>query len=483
MTSILSFDRRAFAAAAILVAACGHEATQSATKTVNTPVEVIRSATLPETSITTGTVRSTTVSPLSAKVMGNVTRVLVSEGQRVRAGEALVEIDDREGRARTEQAMAGSSEVEQAIAGAGAAVSAAQANADLANATYKRFSALRERGSVSPQEFEEVAARRAGADAQLAQAKRGRDALLARKSQARAGVAEAETFLSYSTVRSPISGIVTARMIDPGAQTAPGMPLVTVEDDSQYRVETTVDEELAGHVRVGDSVTVDGGGPPITARVTNVDPAVDPATRSALVKINLPAKSGLRSGAFVRVAFTVGSRNGITVPASAITRRGQLTSVFVVDNDGVAHMRLVTLGDPQGQRVEVLSGIDAGETIVPQVMNDLRDGMRVRATAVGAHSSAPAPPLKAAGLLVPATAVGAHSSAPAPPLKAAGLLVPATVVGAHSSAPAPALKAAGLLVPATVVGAHSSAPAPPLKAAGALLCAPTREDASSGGLS
>ena len=378
MKSILFFDRRAFAAAAILFASCGGEAARVPTRTVIAPVEVVTSATLAETRIVAGTVRSKTVSPLAARVMGNVIRVLVSEGQHVRAGDLLVEIDDREGRAKTEQARAGSSEVDQAILGANAAVLAVEANAALADATYKRFAALRARASVSAQEFEEVAARKAGADAQLIQAKRGRDALLARRAQAHAGVSEAETFLSFSRVRSPISGIVTARMIDPGAQTAPGVPLLTVEDDSQYRVETTVDEELAGSVHAGDAVTIENAAAkPITARVTNVVPAVDPGTRSALVKIDLPRHSGLRSGAFVHVAFTVGSRSGVTVPAAAITHRGELASVFVVGRDGIARMRLVTLGEPQGQRVEVLSGIDPGETILPQVTNEIRDGVKV----------------------------------------------------------------------------------------------------------
>jgi membrane fusion protein, multidrug efflux system len=303
--------------------------------------------------------------------------VLVSEGQRVRAGELLVEIDDREGQAKTEQARAGSSEVDQAIAGADAAVAAGEANAALAGATYKRYAALRERSSVSAQEFEEVAARKAGADAQLEQARRGREALLSRRSQARAGLAEAQTFLSYASVRSPIDGIVTARMIDPGAQTAPGVPLLTVEDDSKYRVESTLDEDLAGRVHAGDTVTIDGGEHPIAARVTNVVPAVDPATRSALVKIDLPRGSALRSGAFVRVVFTVGARTGLTVPASAVARRGQLTSVFVVDGEGVARLRLVSLGEEQGGRVEVLSGVDSGERIVQRATDEVRDGVRI----------------------------------------------------------------------------------------------------------
>jgi membrane fusion protein, multidrug efflux system len=374
MTSIRFFDRSALAAA-ILLAACGEQAAQQTAQSIAAPTEVVKQETLPDTRITSGTVRSTTVSPLSAKVMGNVTRVLVTEGQRVRAGDVLVEIDDREARAKTDQAIGSSNEADQAISGASAAVDAARANTDLENATYKRYAALRERGSVSAQEFEEVAARKTAAAAKLDEAERARQAMIARKSQARAGVVAAETFLSYSRVRSPIDGIVTARMIDPGAQATPGMPLLTVEDDSHYRVDTMVDEDMAGHVRAGDPVIIDDR---LHARVTNIVPAVDAATRSALVKIDLPRDCGLRSGGFVRVAFAAGSRSGITVPATAIAHRGQLASVFIVDAQQIARMRLVTIGDPRGGRVEVLSGIDPGEKIVVQHSNELRDGARIR---------------------------------------------------------------------------------------------------------
>ena len=331
-------------AAAIVLASCRSEAPHAVAPKFDGKTAAALSEQLPETRVTTGTVRSANVSPLAAKVMGNITRVLVKEGDRVRAGDLLLEIDDREMRAKTAQATAGTAEVEQAIA-------AARANAEVMAATYKRFSALRERGSVSAQEFDEVSAKNTAAQAQLEQA-------LARREQARAGVAEAETFLSFVRVRSPIDGIVTARMVDPGAQAVPGMPLLTVEDGAHYRVETTVDEAIP--VRVGDGVIIDGTLP---ARVTSIVPAIDPATRSAVVKIELPADARLRSGAFVRVAFTVGSRSGITVPAAAVERRGQIASVHVIDGDGVARMRLVTLGDAQGPRIEVLSGIDAGEKV------------------------------------------------------------------------------------------------------------------------
>ena len=353
-----NFSNRALAALTLTLAACGaHEPAAAPDRVTATMVTVQRSA-VPESRITTGTVRSSTVSPLSAKVMGNVTRVFVSEGDRVRRGQPLVEIDARDIRAKVAQAEAGSQSVEDAIA-------AARANADLASATLRRFTVLKDRGSVSAQEFDEVAARAAAAKAELQRAEKMRD-------QARAGVDEAETVLGFDTVRSPIDGIVTARMIDPGAQAAPGMALVTVEDPANRRVETTVDEALARQIRVGDAANVatgfspsgDGLKPVTTSgRVANIA-AVDPSTRSALVKIALPQDSTLSSGSFVHVRFVTGKRDALTIPASSIASRGQLSLVYVVDRGGIARMRLITPGETFGDRTEVLSGLDAGEQIV-----------------------------------------------------------------------------------------------------------------------
>ncbi|HSP13994.1 MAG TPA: efflux RND transporter periplasmic adaptor subunit [Thermoanaerobaculia bacterium] len=345
--------------AVIAAFGCAHPRETATSAPVSAPTQLVRSAAVPDLRFVSGTVRSNNVSPLAAKVMGNVTRVLVSEGDFVRAGQPLLEIESRDLRARTDQAQAQSGEVDQAIA-------AAQANADVMAATYRRFAALRERGSVSPQEFDEVTAKNRAAQAQLQQA-------LARRAQVHAAVSEAQTFLGYAIIRAPFDGIVTARMIDAGAQAAPGMPLLTIEDASSYRVESMVDEELASRVKAGDEVVVDG----IRAQVTSITPSVDPMTRSALVKINLPHSAKTRSGSFVRVGFGVGTRQAISVPANAVTRHGDLTSIYVVDAGGTARLRLVTLGNERDGNVEVLSGLDDGERIVTTITNAVRDGVRV----------------------------------------------------------------------------------------------------------
>jgi RND family efflux transporter MFP subunit len=339
---------------------------------VGATIDTARTTAIADVRVTTGTVRAGTSATLAAKLLGNVTRVLVSEGDRVRAGQVLVEIDGRDVRARVDQARASVRAADEALASATAAIDGAEANAQFAAATYKRFAALRERGSVSPHEFEEVEARQKGAQSELDRARRGRDALVAQRDQARGGVTEAETFLSYTSVRSPIDGIVSARFVDPGAQAAPGLPLVSVESLSSYRVETAVDEELAGRLRAGDIVHVDG----TPSRVANVAP-VDAQTRSALVKIELPSAARLRTGAFVHVAFPVGFRTAITVPGAAVAQRGQVASVFVLDDSGSARMRLVTTGARQGQAVEILAGLEPGERFVTKA-DGVTDGVRVR---------------------------------------------------------------------------------------------------------
>ncbi len=153
------------------------------------------------------------------------------------------------------------------------------------------------------------------------------------------------------------------------------MPLLTVEDDRATRVETSAPEDLA--VREGDAVAIEAAGKRIAARVTRVVAALDPAARSAIVKIDLPPGAGLRSGTFANVLFTAGARRAVAVPVAALQTRGALASVFVVGRDGVARLRLVTAGDAAGDRIEILSGLDAGETIVTR-LRGMTDGVRVR---------------------------------------------------------------------------------------------------------
>ncbi|MGN6182321.1 MAG: efflux RND transporter periplasmic adaptor subunit, partial [Thermoanaerobaculia bacterium] len=240
----------------IALVACSHEQpAEQSRETVRAQTMIVQRASVDSLRTFNGVVRSANVSPLAAKVMGNVLRVHVREGDRVRAGQLLVEIDARDATAQTNAASS--------------ALSAAEANAALAEATFRRFDALRARGSVSAQEFDDVKARR--------------DAAIADVQRAKAMRAQANAYRDDANVRAPMDGIVTARFVDPGAQAAPAMPLLTIEDASAYRVEVMVPEDVV--VRVGDAVRVDGA----AARVTRVQPSVGVATRSALLQVERSA--------------------------------------------------------------------------------------------------------------------------------------------------------------------------------------------------
>jgi RND family efflux transporter MFP subunit len=131
-------------------------------------------------------------------------------------------------------------------------------------------------------------------------------------------------------------------------------------------------------VRAGQPVEValEGSGRRVAARVSEVAPSVDAASRSYIVKIDLPPSPELRSGVFGRALFSAGRRKLVAVPASALLDHGQLQSVFVVE-DGAAHSRMVTAGERRGDTVEMLSGVHEGERIVVAPPAGLRDGARV----------------------------------------------------------------------------------------------------------
>jgi multidrug efflux pump subunit AcrA (membrane-fusion protein) len=387
------------ASLALLAASCSTKqeaATEPAPHIKDVEIERVVLSTIDDYYEATGTVRSATTSTLSARIMGSVVALHAREGSRVRAGQLLIEIDNRDTLAQLQKARAGLSEVEYALEeverslrAAETAKAAAEANRQLASATFNRYRALLERRSVSRQEFDEVEARHKVAEAEAERAEKMIQALAARKNQAlarieqaRADINNAQLVSGYARIKSPVNGIVTARHTDIGQMAAPGAPLLTIEDDSRYRLEAVVEESLSSRARAGEQVRVriDAlAGQEIDGRVSEIVPAADPASRSFTLKIDLPGgyAAGLRSGLFGRAFFSSAQRNAVTVPERAIARRGQLTGVFVVDESGVARLRLIKTGRTYGDRVEAIAGLSEGERIVASRVEEVSDGSRI----------------------------------------------------------------------------------------------------------
>ena len=341
--------------AAAMVAGCHGTDSASPAVVENVQARVVESQVqeVPVNLRSTGTVHARETAVLSAQVMGRIQQVLVHEGDSVRAGQTLVVLDDAALRSALEQAQAGLKAAQNAQA-------AAQTNAALATSTLNRYKQLESEKSVSPQEMDEVSQRAEAAEANL-------EAVRAQTDEARDQVNGAHTMLGYTHLAAPFSGIVTARMVDPGTMAAPGVPLIQVDQAGALQLQASVDESAIGAIHKGMrvQVAIDGAGSTsLTGTVAEIVPAADPSSHSFLVKIDLPSSTQLRAGMYGTAEFANGARQAILIPRSAVVMRGSLACAYVLDGQGIAQLRYLTLGTGQGNLVEVLSGISSGEKLV-----------------------------------------------------------------------------------------------------------------------
>ena len=325
----------------------------------------------------TGTVHARETAVVSAQVMGRIQQVMVREGDSVRAGQTLVVLDDAALRSQLEQAQAGVKAAQNAQA-------AAQTNAALAASTLGRYKQLETEKSVSPQEMDEVSRRAEGAAANV-------DAMRAQTDAARAQESGARTMLGYTHLVAPFAGVVTARMADPGTMAAPGVPLLQIDQAGELQLQAAVDESVIGAVHKGMKVQVaidsgastSGTGTNLEGRVAEIVPAADPTSHSFLVKIDLPSSSQTRAGMYGTAEFANGTRRAILIPQSAVVARGSLNCVYVLDGQGIALLRSITLGGALGNLVEVLSGVSAGEELVDAPSDRELAGKRIETGAGG----------------------------------------------------------------------------------------------------
>ena len=341
-----------------LLASCGGEQPRRAAipaASVAVQVVPVSSQQWPGVYEATGTVRARTAITVSSRLMAYVQQVSVQVGDHVREGQTIILLDARDLEANVRRAAAGQSEIQSAIPEAENGTAAAKANLDLAQATFHRMEDLLAKRSISSQEFDEAAARLKASQANYEMARSRRLQLDSKMAQAEQELGSATILREYARLAAPISGVVTSRSVEPGNLAAPGVPLLTIEQDGAYRMEASVDESRLPSVRPGQTVevTLEALERKLNARVSEIVPSVDTASRAYVVKIDLPAIPQLRSGMFGRAIFPMGARTVATIPPSALIERGQLQSVFVAE-DGTAHTRLITTGQRTNDGVEVL---------------------------------------------------------------------------------------------------------------------------------
>lgn len=340
--------------ALVLVSACQREAAPPPPQGMPpTPVTLAAAepADIEDATEYVAALKSLQATPIQPQVEGQITRVHVRSGQRIAAGQPIVQID-----ARRQQAAVSSDEAEHA---------AKQANVAFARSQLQRAKDLLAAGAISRQEFEqaETALRTAEAD------------LKSREAQVQQGQVQ----LRYYTVVAPTTGIVGDVPVRVGNQVTPQTVLTTIEQNARLEVHVQVPLERAPTLKTGLPMQiVDANGAVAgSTMVSFISPRVDDQTQSVLVKGILTNPGALRSQQFVRARIVWRSSKGMVIPVLAVTRvNGQYFAFVAERKDGglVARQRQVKLGQMIGDTYALLGGIQPNERIVVSGVQKLADG-------------------------------------------------------------------------------------------------------------
>lgn len=300
---------------------------------VEVRVETLALSTVPVQIELSGTLQAVEQATISARVAGQVFKLPVHIGSRVNKGDLLVKISAEEINARVRQAEV---QLEQARRNLTRESQLFQVNAS----TREKVKTLDELVQTSEAAFR-----------------------------------EAQTMLGYTEIRAPFSGTVTDKLVEVGDLAAPGVPLLKLEDGTDLEVVIQVPEAQSQHLNLGSSLplTVPAAGLELEAQVREISPTVDPASRTTQIKLKLPSASGLRSGQFARVGLVDGRPTTLLIKRTALRQNGQMQQVFVAEQ-GKARMRLVRTGAEFDERIEVLSGLRAGDRVILDPPATLRDG-------------------------------------------------------------------------------------------------------------
>jgi membrane fusion protein, multidrug efflux system len=299
---------------------------------------------------------------VSADLPGTVAKINFESGQRVKAGDVLVELDTRQERAQ---------------------LAALEAQRDLAKINYTRMQKLVDEGVISRSEY---------------------DTATASQKQTEANVGEIRATIERKTIRAPFSGVLGIRKVNVGQYLAAGNAIVQLQALDPIYVDFGVPQQSGPQVKVGSTVHVtaeDLAGKEFSGRVTAFDSVVDESTRNLQVQATLSNPQGkLKPGMFVQVELKFGApRNAVTLPASAIAYAPYGDSVFIItemkDPKGQTYrgvrQQFVKIDGSRGDQVAVVSGVKPGDEVVSSGVFKLRNGAAVNVNNKVQPENNPAP--------------------------------------------------------------------------------------------
>jgi RND family efflux transporter MFP subunit len=330
-----------------------------------------------------GSIQAVTEAPILARADGYVRKRTVDIGDRVRAGQEVAVIEAPELDQQVLQAQATLEQAQAALEQAQANYQQGKSNLELAKITAQRWGNLGAKGVVSRQENDQYQAQY---QAQVSNQQALEKAISAQRSSiaaAEANLARLRNMQSYRVVRAPFDGVVTQRNVDVGALVNAGNTLLyRVAQTGTLRTYVNVPQASASSIHVGQTATLNVSNLPgrtFTGTVARTANSLDPATRTLLVELHVLNNDGvLLPGMYCQIAINSPRTNPpLVIPSDSLIVRTGGTLVAVVRADHTIHLQTVTVGRDFGDRIEVLSGLEEGNTIIPNPGDIAREGLKV----------------------------------------------------------------------------------------------------------
>jgi len=301
---------------------------------------------------------------VATRLMGYIKSIPVEEGDVVKKGELLFEVDPADIYSMLNQARGALFQAKSGV------LMAELAYAD-AKKDYLRFKNLYENGAVSKRDFEKM---KLMMDIRKKQVDMAKGML----KQAEAGYQRALAQLKYAKVKSPINGVVTHKLKKVAEMALPGYPVIILSDIDSIKAKSTIKEADVEKFRIGMPVTIYV--PSLKKRynavVSTVIPAGDNFTHSFVVKYTLKNHDKLLPGMYAKAEVVIGKKEAVLVPFAALTNRAGITGVFVVDDNNIAHFKPVKQISQIGDNIAV-SGLNGGEKVILYPPANLVDGQQV----------------------------------------------------------------------------------------------------------
>ena len=346
----------ALAAMGLFVASCGkkeHTATISNPEKIQVKVATAKLEEFPMENSFSGKLEADKQSNLSTRMMGQITAIYAKPGQKVSKGDLLIQI-------RNQDILAKKAQVEASKVEATTAYESAQKD-------LKRFEALHAANSASDKELDDMRTHYQMAKARLSAVEQMER--------------EVEENIRYTAIRAPYNGTVTGKFVNEGDMANPGMPLLSMESPSQWKVYARIPELEIANVKLNDPVKVQftaSPGTEVAGVISEINPSSANTGSQFEAKILLDADAvksiDLYSGMYATVLHAKGTEKMIRVPQSSLVKRGQLTGLYTVGANNNSVLRWIRTGKTYNDSIEVLSGLSDGERYILSGEGKLYDG-------------------------------------------------------------------------------------------------------------